>query len=283
MAALARGQSATLVSIKDFEIHQTPLAEDYTLFQWLNDGQVERDLKSFFWRISTKTNFDQDVSDAIKSRFYLSEFRFEQRQAGGLGLAWLLDTTAVSLPSETYWRQTHIRVRHTWLENEGTDRAEDIDVLNVSEMTHVTVIFDEMAGKAQEALKEQPASLAERKADCFPHLTFGLDVDTQIAKLSVEILCMATAKLIVLDGAARNWRRERTKEPTLPKVHSEGETTVQQYGEKREFRNASGERNIFNLHAMIGSGYRIYFRIDKQNKSLEIGYIGKHLPTMKFH
>ena len=46
-------------------------------------------------------------------------FVSEQRQAGGLGLAWLLDTTAVSLPSETYWRQTHIRVRHTWLEKRG--------------------------------------------------------------------------------------------------------------------------------------------------------------------
>ena len=78
---------------------------------------------------------------------------------------------------------------------------------------------------------------------------------------------------------AVNGRKNRHCQKYIQRVRR----TVQQYGEKREFRNASGERNIFNLHAMIGSGYRIYFRIDKQNKSLEIGYIGKHLPTMKFH
>ena len=118
MAAVVNGQSTTLVSIKD-TIYQTSLAEDYTLVQWSYDEQVDRDLRSFFLKISTKVNFEQDVSDAIKEQFYLSDFHFEQRQAGGLGLAWLLHTTAVSLPSEKYWRQTHIQVRRTWLENQG--------------------------------------------------------------------------------------------------------------------------------------------------------------------
>ena len=227
--------------------------------------------------------FEQDVSDAVKEKFYLSEFHFEQRQAGGLGLAWLLHTTAVSLPSEEYWLRTHIQVRHTWLENLKTEREEDVKVLNLSGMTHVQIISDAMTGKAQGDLKEQPVALVARKADCFPHLTFGLDVDSQISELTVEILSMAITKLIVLDAAVRNWRRERMEEPVLPMVNTESEATMQQYGKEREFRSASGEKNFFRLHAMIGSGYRIHFRIDNQNKNLEIGYIGKHLPTARFH
>ena len=282
MAAVVNGQSTTLVSIKD-TIYQTSLAEDYTLVQWSYDEQVDRDLRSFFLKISTKVNFEQDVSDAVKEQFYLSDFHFEQRQAGGLGLAYLLDTTAVSLPSEEYWLQTHIRIRRTWLENQGTEREEDVEVLNLSEMAHVQVISDEMTGRAQGALKKQPVTLAERKVDCFPHLTFGLDVDTQIAELSVEILRMAIAKLIVLDAAVRNWRRDGTAEPVLTKVHAESEATTQRYGNEREFRSASGEKKGFNLHAMMGSGYRVHFRIDKEHKNLEIGYIGEHLPTTRFH
>ena len=282
VAALASGQSTTLVSIDD-TIYQTPLAEDYTVLQWLTDGKVDRDLKDFFWSISTKISFDHAVSEAVKEQFSLSEFHFQQQEAGGLGLAWLLKTTAVSLPSEEYWLRTHIPVHRKWLENTGTEREEDVKVLNLSEMTHVPVVFDELTGKAQAVLRDKPVKLAERKADCFPHLTFGLDVNSQMAELSVEILRVAIAKLIVLDGAVRNWRQEMTEEPALPKVNPESEATMQQYGNEREFRSASGEKKVFNLHAMMGSGYRIYCRIDKQHKDMEIGYIGKHLSTARFH
>lgn len=283
MAAVVSEQSTTLVTIQDFEIHQALLAENYTVYQWSHDERVDRDLRNYFLKISTKMRFEQDVSDAVKDRFYLSEFHFQQRQAGGLGLAWLLDTTAVSLPSEEYWLRTHIPVRRKWLENAVTEREEDVKVLNLSEMTHVPVVSDELTGKAQEFLKDKPLTLAERKALCFPHLTFGLDVDTQIAELSVEILHMTIAKLIVLDSAVRNWRREMTEEPVLPKVNPESEATMQRYGKEREFRSAGGEKKVFNLHAMMGSGYRVHFRIDKEHKNLEIGYIGEHLPTARFH
>lgn len=282
MAELARGQSATLVSIEDI-IYQTLLAEDYTVFQWSYDEQVDHDLRRFFLSISTKMNFEQGVSDAVKEQFYLSEFHVHQQEAGGLGLAWLLHTTAVSLPFEEYWLRTHIPVHRKWLESTGAEREQDVKVLNLSEMTHVPVVFDELTEKAQENLKQKPVTLAERKPDCFPHLTFGLDVDAQIAELSVEILSMAIAKLIILDSAVRNWRREGTEEPALPKVNSESEATMQRHGNEREFRSVSGEIKIFRLHAMIGSGYRIHFRLDKQKRELEIGYIGKHLPTVTFH
>ena len=283
MAAVARGQSTTLVSIRDFEIHQVLLAEDYTVFQWSYDERVDRDLRNYFLKISTKMSFEQEASETVKEQFYLSEFHFQQQEAGGLGLAWLLKTTAVSLPFEEHWLRTHIPVRRKWIENTGTEREEDVKVLNLSDMTHIPVVFDELTEKAQGVLRDKPVKLAERKTDCFPHLTFGLDVDVQIAKLSVEISRMAIAKLIALDSAARNWRREKTEEPALPKVHQESEATIQQYRNEREFRSASGEKKSFPLHAMIGNAYRIHLRIDKQNKSLEIGYIGEHLPTAKFH
>ena len=174
-------------------------------------------------------------------------------------------------------------VHRKWLENTGTEREQDVTVLNLSEMTHVLVVSDELTGKAQAVLRDEPLKLVERKADCFPHLTFGLDVDSQIAELSIEILRVAIAKLIVLDGAVRNWRREKTEEPALPKVHPESEATMQKYGNEREFGSATGEKKSFPLHVMIGNAYRIHLRIDKRNKSLEIGYIGEHLPTAKFH
>ena len=253
------------------------------MLQWLTDGKVDRDLKDFFWSISTKISFDHAVSEAVKEQFSLSEFHFQQQEAGGLGLAWLLKTTAVSLPSEEYWLRTHIPVHRKWLENTGTEREEDVKVLNLSEMTHVPVVFDELTGKAQAVLMGKPVKLAEKKADCFPHLTFGLDVNSQMAELSVEILSMAIAKLIVLDSAVRNWRHEGTEKPVLPKVNTESEPTMQRYGKEREFRSVSGEIKIFRLHAMIGTGYRIHFRLDKQKRELEIGYIGKHLPTVTFH
>ena len=254
MAALASGQSTTLVSIED-TIYQTPLAEGYTVSQWSHDERVDRDLKNYFLKISTKMRFEQDVSEAVKEQFYLSEFHFHQQEAGGLGLAWLLKTTAVSLPFEEYWLRTHIPVHRKWLENTGTEREEDVKVLNLSEMTHVPVVFDELTGKAQAVLRDKPVKLAERKADCFPHLTFGLDVNSQMAELSVEILRVAIAKLIVLDGAVRNWRQEMTEEPALPKVNPESEATMQQYGNEREIPKC--QRREKGLQSARHDGQRI--------------------------
>ena len=132
--------------------------------------------------------------------------------------------------------------------------------------------------RAQAGLKDPP----DGDSPSFPHLSFGLDVEGQIATLPADVLDPIITKLVVLDGAIRDWRRDGPKLPGLPMIHPESEQTMQRYGAQRVFRSSNGKQATFRLHAMVGGAYRIHVRIDQRRRSLEIGYIGKHLPTARF-
>lgn len=281
VAALAGDRAANLTAVDSFDLYGMRLTTDYDLTGWLRDRAVDRDLRNFFWTISTKLD-DLDIGEAVRDRFHLSEFHVGNRVAPGLGLAFLLGTVAVSLPSEERWRRVRIRLRYTWLENDGTERRRDVVAINVADRARAASAIDETSNQARAVLTASPALPADRKRACFPHLDFGPDVDEQLARVPVEMLHRIVAKLIVLDDAVRRWRRDAAESPVLPKIHSESEPTMQQYGDRRVFRSASGAHETFRLHAMVGGRHRIHLRIDRRDRSVEIGYVGEHLPTVKF-
>ena len=86
IATLAGRSAANLMSASPFDFFGMKLSEDYSLGTWLQDPSVERDQRLFLRTISTKVAFDRDVSEAIKERFLLSEFRVQGLEARGLGL-----------------------------------------------------------------------------------------------------------------------------------------------------------------------------------------------------
>lgn len=279
IAELAGERAVKLMAVDSFDLYGMALAEGYTIHQWLTDQTVDRDLQALLWRISTKVTFDQDVPAAIKDRFHLSEFHYDGQEAAGLGLAYLLATAAVSLRAAERWSRVHLRLRHTWIDADEVVLSQEVVALNIADRNQAEQVNNELLKSARDELAGDPSGLADRKQECFPHLTFGVDVDDQLSVLSGDVVELVIGKLIVLDGAVRDWRRDGTQAPVLPSVHPEGESTMQRYGNQRIFRDASGVDKEYRPHAMVGFAYRIHFVVDQRNRTLEIGYIGKHLPT----
>ena len=290
-ATLAGDEAVEIITAGDRGFFDMMLSDGYTLSDWLGDREADRDQKRFFGRITTKIGLDEDMDQTVMDRFYLSEFFLDDHietarrgpEARGLGLAFLLDTVALSLPSEEHWRSIRVRLRHLWLEADGSEKERSVDVFNISKAGHGESVGGELLRREQTELRANPLTLADRMRDCFPHLSFGQDVDDQMFGLPVDVLKLVMAKLTVLDDVARDWRRGTTGVPVLPKVHTESEPTMQQFGHLRRFRDADGRVEVFMLHAMVGSRHRIHFRIKEGEKSLEVGYVGVHLPTKKFH
>ena len=290
-AKLAGDRAIEIIAVGDRGFFGMMLSEGYTLSDWLGDREADRDQKLFFRRITTKVGLDEDLDQAVTDRFHLSEFFLENHvgtarrgpEARGLGLAFLLDTVALSLPSEEYWRSIRVRLLHRWLEVDGSEEERSVDVFNMSSAGHSESVAGELLRRKQAGLRANPLTLADRMRDCFPHLGFGHDVNEQMAGLPADVLGLVIAKLSVLDGAVRDWRRGTTKVPVMPKIHAESEPTMQQFGHLRRFHGADGRIGVFVPHAMVGSRHRIHFRIMEQEKSLEVGYVGVHLPTKKFH
>ena len=281
------GRPAELVSIGESGLWGAELTSGYTVAQWFETARVER--RRLLLSIATKTEFPQEVDEATKNRFFLSEFSLldgveSQRgtEVRGLGAAFVLGGTAVSLPSEEQWRAMRIPLHHIWYDQSGSEQENCVTVLNLSERHQAEGVSDSLLEASQTGLKSSPISLAERKAECFPHLSFGRDVCSQIAKLPPALLPRVVAKLAELDDASRAWRRNAQRNrPVLPNCRRESEPTMQQFGDRRVFRDTKGEKRTYELHKNVGLEYRIHLRIVHEARGLEIGYIGEHLPTRK--
>ena len=279
LAALAGERPARLTTIESFDLYGLLLTDGYTLHHWLTDKTVDRDLQALLWAISTKVAFAQNVPGAVKDRFFLSEFHYDDQEAAGLGLAYLLGTAAVSLLSAEWWARVQLRLRHTWIDIDESVRSREVAALNIADRNQAEQVNDELLKLSRDELTGNPTGLADRKQECFPHLAFGVDVDDQLSVLPADVIEQVIGKLIVLDGAVRDWRRNASESPVLPKVHNESEPTMARYGDRRVFRDRRGDAKEFRPHAMVGCSYRIHFVVDQRERVLEIGYIGKHLPT----
>ena len=286
VAGVMRGGPAELVSIGD-PLWTCELATGWTVADWI--ASTEPELRGLLLGIATKTELPTEAGDALRNRFHLSEFHLSEGvesqrplEARGLGAAYLLNGIGASLPSEPRWKQTRIALRHLWLDDEGRGRDAVVEALNLAEPGKVAEVSGTLLQRSRGALADDPTDFATRRNECFPHLRFGGAVDDQIAKLPRPLLRRVVLKLIVLDDACREWRQDATMpSPQLTGCRPESEPTMQRYGHRRAFPDHEGRDRTFELHVSVGQRHRIHLRVIPQPRVIEVGYIGRHLPTVR--
>lgn len=288
--AVADGQPLDLIAVRSYDIYGVLLGPGYAVSDWLRD--VDRDLRTLFYKITNKTTLGEYIDDTVKDRFSVSEFSLGSRsdssrevKAPGLGLAYLLDGVAVSLASEERWCQTVFDIRHLWLDSEAQEHTETVQVVNVSRQADVESAMDKLYQMWKRAMLHQRTGLSRgtisQALASFRHLVFGLDVEKQFHGLALDDRRVIWGKLIGLDSAVWEWRRSEAGRPTIQGIRPEGKATMDQFGDKRVYRNRHGENVTYKLHVSAGSR-RVHFRIEPASRVIEVGYVGKHLPTKKF-
>ena len=288
VAKVMGGRPAQLVSIGRPVLWEAELAAGYTVAHWC--ASAEPDLRQLLLGIATKTEFPDEVGSILSDRFRLSEFYLTEgaesevpAEARGLGAAYLLDGIGVSLPSDRRWAQTRIALQHLWLDRDCHAREDTVEVLNLSEPTHAEQVSDSIVRRFQLALAEDPLRFSARKNECFPHLSFGRAVDRYVSNLPSAILSRVVQKLMILDDACRKWRQDETMTfPGLSDCRAESGPTMQQYGDRRIFSDPEGRDQTYERHVPVGT-YRIHLRLVHQPRGIEIGYVGRHLPTARYH
>ena len=129
----------------------------------------------------------------------------------------------------------------------------------------------------------KPSTCPENRTRYIPHLRFGSALDSQIGSLPPTLLRRVVVKLMVLDDACRKWRQDATMtSPRLTDCRRESEPTMQQYGHLRVFPDHEGSNRTYEPHVAVGRRYRIHLRVVHQPRVIEIGYVGRHLPTVKY-
>ena len=124
------------------------------------------------------------------------------------------------------------------------------------------------------------------KAACYPHLRFGLEVRRQIDEFSATLLGLAFKRLWELNQisaqvAARTLflsRQEKERQGIKPESYE----TMKKYGSERNFRGADGELRKFEEHIWVDKLYRIHIFVHEKPPVVEVGYMGRHLSTIKY-
>lgn len=266
-------------------VHELDLAPGYTLYNWTKDANVDRDEGRFFRTLATKAPLLVDYENtSIDDRFGLSEFRCGANQAHGLGMAFLLETLALSLQSDEQWDSAYIELHSTVMDDDGELTHEAVEVTHASRPEHVS----QHKMWVQDRLKvsvPDGVELWKRREELLPSLIFCDLASKQMQELHGRhpIFRFVRTALFEMESYCKGWTSGPFDKDRLHCITStESVSTLQQFGSSRTFLCPDGNYRIFDWHVKINqAAWRIHFFPDGTTRKIIVGYIGRHLPTVK--
>ena len=126
----------------------------------------------------------------------------------------------------------------------------------------------------------------DHRNELYPRLQFCESVGEQLKDVlsGDSKLRPIMKKLSEFEDFCKNWNSGPFDNEVIPgKVTPESPETLEKYGNVRTFRCPDGQYMVFSWHARITPGeWRIHFHPVEDKRQLIIGYIGHHLPTVRF-
>lgn len=199
-------------------------------------------------------------------------------------LAAFIRGIAISYPSHPTWENDRLRVKFEELSETGRVQVSSIDIDNLSRLSHAKSI----ANRHQEHLRHHsttPEDFWQTKDVVYPNLSFSMDFKGHLSKVDRARFPDAMRNLATLDAFAREWKTTRGATPpwgNLVRPESETVRKNPSLANQRVFTSAGGSKESYFLHTSFSKGDRIHLRIDRARYLVEIGYIGRHLPTGRF-
>ncbi len=267
-----------------YDFYSTLLASDYSLRQWLNDNQVDREERRFIKSLATKAPFSEDILEpvevlSIENNIASCEFRYKGKLAIGLGIAYLLDTISVSVNSSSCWDCSYLNLEVISIDEDD----EKITIVHASRKEHLQDHIDWIKNRIHSNIDGE--ALWNQKGDLFPNLQFCSSVEKQLQNLLIgnSMLEHVKERLHKLQKYTENWTEKSFNSNLLNcSASPESEATLKKYSKERTFICPDGQKRIFSWHVRLPLGWRIHFYPEKPKKIL-IGYIGEHLPTANFN
>jgi hypothetical protein len=130
-----------------------------------------------------------------------------------------------------------------------------------------------------------PQTLWERKEMLFSRVILCPNVQDNLKDIGAKYLSKIVSKLIVLDKfAIKEWTKDnfsyrQANELTSLNISPESKGTMEKYYNERLFKMPDGTTKCFELHIKAGD---LRFHFYPENSKIYVGYIGKHLSTVKY-
>jgi hypothetical protein len=261
------------------------LSEGYTVSQWLNDAEVDRDKRNFIRTVATKAPY---IEDALLGREAEAEQYCECTLDGthGLGItgAFLFDAPLVSIGGDPRFAQASLRVRVVEFAVEGDPVESEATVESISSVAHVEQRANWLDARIAAELRDGQTVLAHAP-DVLPSLRFGERARGQLVKMTgtEPYFTQVVRHLRVLSSAAAAWADGPFEAGGIT-FSEESKATLRHgsYGPMRVFPCSDGTSRQFSKHSKpTGGNIRIYFLPRVEGAMLlEVGYVGPHLPIV---
>lgn len=292
IAELIQSGGVQSVLRTDRHLYDIPCPTGRSLWEALEQlrQQVDHpDEVRILWELLTKCSHLDDVDlstcDPVrceaetppKTIEFGTDRRYDVEDGRPLVYCAINDGIAVSFPSERVWSADRLTVVFDELSEDDDDeigrKAEAVD--NLSRSSDASTICDRDG-----QFERSPAEVWRRRKENFPNLRFGMDVEGHLKRQAGQLRTIVH-RLAKLNDSAKEWKNTCGPDPPwkIPVV-PESDSVMKNEGlrEARRFCSCSGERVLFELHARYGNGGRIHLRFDADAQTVEIGYIGPHLP-----
>lgn len=282
--------------VKDENVNYLELAPEYSLHLWSYDKQVPREERVFFNQLQTKQPYLVEHADKEDTAVTM-ECYWTNKPAVGFQAALLLDTLAMSLPSDPVWNTSRVEVLVRELDLDGEWLPESVEqVYHVGRAGHLQELAAWIAQRRQ-AEENQQLQAIQTSADVWkqrhilcPSLEFCAIVQDQLVEHAPQIdhIKAIRLRLLYLEQYSQQWRQSGgkfNKDHLAGNASPERAVTLQHpdYGPRRIFRCPDGQERTFSWHLKMFDGWRLHFYPDEERQTIIVGYIGPHLPTVKFH
>jgi hypothetical protein len=276
--AFKKQQFKAILRTKD-DFYTIIIAHNYPIGQWFNEA--DREERLFLKTLATKSPFSNDIDSLdikeLETGSGSSEFRHQGKLAVGLGVAYLLDSIAISLRSSDYWDNPYVNVDFQYFEESSDEIIATKEIIkHVSQSNHVREHLVWINRQIQRKINNGEV-LWEQKEELFPNLLFCECVEKQLLdiKESNPLFKQIIKRLFELEEQTQKWTDGNFDINLLPsKVTPESDTRLKKFQQQLTFQCPDGIYRLFDLHLRMTPGAnRLYFYPIEPQK-LIIGYIG---------
>ena len=275
--------SKVISKIQYFDILNVVLFEEYTVSNWLNDAQVNREIKQLF-RILYDKFFSPIINDEELNEAYII---YDDKMIKSHGCSWAISSMdtpyVISARTASIWEQKKLNVIYQHLNNECEISEEEYLVCNISNFSDIDSIKEEDQHKLFMDITSAQ-DFWDNKDILFPNIIFCESVYDQIKHMSKPYIDSIINRLIIMNTYFSESHSSYDPDELGMKARSESDTvkTNPKLMKQRLFKTPSGEEKYFFDHISFMHDYRIHFIPNVEENKCCIGYIGKHLETAKY-